>query len=411
MSAITDFLNQDGLNTLWSKIKTYISNNTVAKETGKGLSTNDFTAAYKKLLDSIDSTVGNTSNLVKNSAVNKAISDLKTQIGNLKTFNIKVVTELPTSGQESNVIYLIKHIKSTTDTSSAHTGATNIRTGAAETYDEYLWIAGDGKFEKIGNTDIDLSAYAKTVDVKKQLDSKLSIDTDNAKNYPYGYYSGNGKIKLASELFNSTYGIFFEDHGDGSMDVTVDLTDPGIVGPLSIDKGGTGATDSATAAKNLKVLSLTGGYDLPECKGGNSIVTDATQLITSWAYNGFEGTDSTSKGTLYKRDISEVAHYMQNKLAVATPTSKGFMSAADKAKLDGLGSGTKLTYTWDSNTRKIVVSGITLSKYKFYYRTSVGILKEIAPSGSTLTIPTDASSVIEVYCVNNSSNNKSLILI
>lgn len=33
MSAITNFLNQDGLNTLWSKIKTYISNNTVAKET------------------------------------------------------------------------------------------------------------------------------------------------------------------------------------------------------------------------------------------------------------------------------------------------------------------------------------------------------------------------------------------
>ena len=162
MSAITNFLNQDGLNTLWSKIKTYISNNTVAKETGKGLSTNDFTAAYKSLLDSIDSTVGDTSHLVKNSAVNKAISDLRTQIGNLKTFNIKVVTELPTSGQESNVIYLIKHVKSSTDTSSAHTGATNIRPGAADIYDEYLWVAGDGKFEKIGNTDIDLSAYAKT---------------------------------------------------------------------------------------------------------------------------------------------------------------------------------------------------------------------------------------------------------
>ena len=152
MSAITNFLNQDGLNTLWSKIKTYISNNTVAKETGKGLSTNDFTAAYKSLLDSIDSTVGDTSHLVKNSAVNKAISDLRTQIGNLKTFNIKVVTELPTSGQESNVIYLIKHVKSSTDTSSAHTGATNIRPGAADIYDEYLWVAGDGKFEKIGET-------------------------------------------------------------------------------------------------------------------------------------------------------------------------------------------------------------------------------------------------------------------
>lgn len=321
MSAITDFLNQDGLNTLWSKIKTYISNNTVAKETGKGLSTNDFTAAYKKLLDSIDSTVGNTSNLVKNSAVNKAISDLKTQIGNLKTINIKVVTELPTSGQESNVIYLIKHVKSSTDTSSAHTGATNVATGAAETYDEYLWIAGDGKFEKIGNTDIDLSAYAKTADVRKFLDSKLSIDTANAGKHIVGFYANDGTIK-----------------------------------PL--------------------------GYGIANVEG------------------------------IYMRTIPTGLLLIGSDLRfIATKDHAGYMSAADKAKLDGLGSGTKLTYTWDSSTRKIVVSGITLSEYKFYYRTSVGILKEIAPSGSTLTIPTDASSVIEVYCVNNSSNNKSLILI
>ena len=409
MSAITDFLNQDGLNTLWSKIKTYISNNTVAKETGKGLSTNDFTAAYKKLLDSIDARVADSPHLVLNSAVNSAIYNLRTQIGNLKTINIKVVTELPTSGQESNVIYLIKHVKSSTDTSSAHTGATNIGTGAAETYDEYLWIAGDGKFEKIGNTDIDLSAYAKTADVKKQLDSKLSVDLEN-QNLTYGYYSGDGTVRSAIDLLHEGHGLKFEDNPeDGDMILTVDLTGGNIIGPLPVNKGGTGATDEKTAAKNLKVLSLTGGYDLPE---GDSVVTDSTQLITSWATDrGFADDDGTPKGALYKRRFSAVAAYMQSKLAVATTTSKGFMSAADKAKLDGLGSGTKLTYTWDSSTRKIVVSGITLSEYKFYYRTSVGILKEIAPSGSTLTIPTDASSVIEVYCVNNSSNNKSLILI
>lgn len=400
MSAITDFLNSDGLNTLWSKIKTYISNNTVAKETGKGLSTNDFTAAYKSILDSIDSTVGNTSHLVKNSAVNKAISDLKTQIGNLKTINIKVVTQLPTSGQESNVIYLIKHVKSSTDTSSAHTGATNIGTGAAETYDEYLWIAGDGKFEKIGNTDIDLSAYAKTADVKKQLDSKLSIDTAN-QNLIYGYYSGDGTVRPATDLLYECSGLHYGDNEEyGGMILTVDLTDQGIKGPLPVNKGGTGAINEKAAAESLNVLSLKGGNKLPFHL---DTIQDGTQFISM--------DPDPNSATLYRRPFSVVAAYMQNKLAVATTTSKGFMSAADKAKLDGLGSGTKLTYTWDSSTRKIVVSGITLSEYKFYYRTSVGILKEIAPSGSTLTIPTDASSVIEVYCVNNSSNNKSLILI
>lgn len=57
----------------------------------------------------------------------------------------EVVTSLPTTGQ-AGVIYLVSH---------SH--------GTSDIYDEYIWV--NSKFEKIGNTDIDLSDYMKTTDM------------------------------------------------------------------------------------------------------------------------------------------------------------------------------------------------------------------------------------------------------
>lgn len=60
-----------------------------------------------------------------------------------------VVTVLPTTGKKG-VIYLVAH---------SH--------GTKDIYDEYVWLDGDdaGKFEKIGNTDVDLSSYVKAADI------------------------------------------------------------------------------------------------------------------------------------------------------------------------------------------------------------------------------------------------------
>ena len=57
----------------------------------------------------------------------------------------EVVTSLPTTGQ-AGVIYLVSH-----------------NHGTSDIYDEYIWV--NSKFEKIGNTDIDLSDYMKTSDM------------------------------------------------------------------------------------------------------------------------------------------------------------------------------------------------------------------------------------------------------
>lgn len=242
--------------------------------------------------------------------------------------------------------------------------------------------------------------------IKAKLNSKLSIDTANAEDCIYGYYAGDGIVRAASNLFGNHDGLIFTDQESGDVDVTVDLTDPGIIGPLPVNKGGTGAEDPAIAAKNLKVLSLTGGYDLPE---GSSVVTDNTQLVTSWASdNGFAETSGTTKGTLYKRSFSSVAAYMQDKLAVATTTSKGFMSAADKVKLDSIGN--KCSYSFDSSTRVLTLSN-TPTKYEVYYRKDTGVLGRLTVSNNEVTIPTDASDVLEVIIVDTTSVNKDIVII
>lgn len=70
---------------------------------------------------------------------------VQTAIGGLALITISVVNSLPTTGQ-SNVIYLVP--KSTAQTNNA--------------YDEYIWVASTSKFEKIGDTEIDLSGYLTT---------------------------------------------------------------------------------------------------------------------------------------------------------------------------------------------------------------------------------------------------------
>lgn len=66
-------------------------------------------------------------------------------VGALATITISVVSSLPTTGS-SNVIYLVP--KSTAQTNNV--------------YDEYVWVASTSKFEKIGDTEIDLSGYLTT---------------------------------------------------------------------------------------------------------------------------------------------------------------------------------------------------------------------------------------------------------
>ena len=80
-----------------------------------------------------------------NPATKKYVDDA---IGGITGVEFTVVDELPTTG-EAGVIYLVAH---------SH--------GTQDIYDEYIWVTD--KFEKIGNTDIDLSQYAKKAELKAE---------------------------------------------------------------------------------------------------------------------------------------------------------------------------------------------------------------------------------------------------
>ena len=186
-----EYLDKSGLTLLISKIKTALIGK-VDVENGKGLSTNDYTSAEKQKLSGIAS--GAQVNVIESVKVNgtkltpssKAVdisvptktsqltndsgyqsatavesiitakgyqtasqvnSAISTAVGKITQISYSKVNSLPATGA-TGVIYLVAH---------SH--------GTQDIYDEYIWMADSKTFEKIGNTDIDLSGYVKTTDL------------------------------------------------------------------------------------------------------------------------------------------------------------------------------------------------------------------------------------------------------
>lgn len=183
-----EYLDKSGLTLLISKIKTALGGK-VDVVSGKGLSTNDYTSAEKNKLSgiasgaqanviesvkvngtaltpsakSVDVTVPTKVSQLKNDSgfqnatqVNSTITGkgyqtqsqvqslINSAVGNITSIKYEKVSSLPTAGS-NGVIYLVAH---------SH--------GTQDIYDEYIWLAESKTFEKIGNTDIDLSGYVKS---------------------------------------------------------------------------------------------------------------------------------------------------------------------------------------------------------------------------------------------------------
>lgn len=183
-----EYLDKSGLTLLISKIKTALGGK-VDVESGKGLSTNDYTSEEKSKLSGIASgaqanviesvkvngtkvepsskavdisvptkvsQLGNDSGFQNATQVNSTITGkgyqtqsqvqslINSAVGNIASIKYEKVSSLPVTGSNS-VIYLVAH---------SH--------GTQDIYDEYIWIADTKTFEKIGNTDIDLSGYVKS---------------------------------------------------------------------------------------------------------------------------------------------------------------------------------------------------------------------------------------------------------
>ena len=85
----------------------------------------------------------------------------KADVSAIPKFAIKVVTDLPTENISESTIYLKAH-----------------EHGTGDSYDEYIYTAG--KWEKIGNTDIDLSGYLKSADAAGTYLTKTDAGTTYA---------------------------------------------------------------------------------------------------------------------------------------------------------------------------------------------------------------------------------------
>ena len=86
-----------------------------------------------------------------NPATKKYVDDA---IGGITEFEFSVVDKLPQTG-EKGIIYLVAHTH-----------------GTGDIYDEYIWVTD--KFEKIGNTDIDLSSYVTNDELTAEI-NKLTL--------------------------------------------------------------------------------------------------------------------------------------------------------------------------------------------------------------------------------------------
>ena len=121
--------------------------------------TSDVPTATSKLTNDsgfITKTVSDLTNYyVKSDTYTK--SEVSSLISAINSFNIEVVTSLPTTGVE-HTLYLVPK-----------TGD-----GATDVHNEYVWVGS--KYELIGNTEVDLSGYCKTADVNTALAQKVNAD-------------------------------------------------------------------------------------------------------------------------------------------------------------------------------------------------------------------------------------------
>ena len=173
----TEYLDKAGATLLVQKTKAELGKK-VNAVSGKVLSTNDYTTAEKNKLAGIASgaqvntittvkvngtaltpdaskavdvtTPTKTSQLTNDSGYQTASqvsSAISTAVGKITHISYSKVSSLPSTGA-TGVIYLVAH-----------------KHGTQDIYDEYIWMADSKTFEKIGNTDIDLSGYVKTTDL------------------------------------------------------------------------------------------------------------------------------------------------------------------------------------------------------------------------------------------------------
>lgn len=179
-----------------------------------------------------------------NPATKKYVDDA---IGNITEFDFQIVPELPAAGVKG-VIYLIAH-----------------NHGTSDGYDEYIWVTD--KFEKIGNTDMNLSGYVTGTNLTAE---KLVLG------------NGNSAVKA------STYGVAATITATDEANLPTSKAVADYVATAKTEAIATAGTNADTkiAAAKTEVLGAVDtkleGYVTNEALDGKGYITKEVADLTNY---------------------------------------------------------------------------------------------------------------------------------
>lgn len=263
-----EFLNKEGVQTLWSKVKDKVQS--INKEfVGLNNVTND--AQVKR------SEMGAANGVPTLDSNGKIPVD---QLGNLDTVVAMVVTELPTTDIKTNKIYLVKD--STTE---------------GDLYQEYLYI--DGKWEKIGThkQEVDLTNYAKKSEALKSVESTLTNDLVQLNmitvSGTQSYVNITKATKQLAGVMSAVDKNKLDGIADGANNYTLPIASATALGGIKLGSG-LSATSDGTVSVSADVVAGAVQWDSIENKpnvaildGNNEFVSDDGNIRTIISGNEF----------------------------------------------------------------------------------------------------------------------------
>ena len=251
-----EFLNKEGVQTLWSKVKDKVQS--INKDfVGLNNVTND--AQVKR------SEMGAANGVPTLDSNGKIPVD---QLGNLDTVVAMVVTQLPTTDIKTNKIYLVKD--STTE---------------GDLYQEYLYI--DGKWEKIGTHkyEVDLTDYVRKEDAVTEVAAGHSNGKSQISYFVNGQENVIDLMKATTE-FDGVMSAADKQKLDGLSNYTLPIASATALGGIKLGSG-LSATSDGTVSVSADVVAGAVQWDSIENKpnvaildGNNEFVSDDGNIRT-----------------------------------------------------------------------------------------------------------------------------------
>ena len=258
-----EFLNKEGVQTLWSKVKDKVQS--INKDfVGLNNVTND--AQVKR------SEMGAANGVPTLDSNGKIPVD---QLGNLDTVVAMVVTQLPTTDIKTNKIYLVKD-----------------NTTEGDLYQEYLYV--DGKWEKVGThkQEVDLTDYVRKEDAVTEVAAGHSNGKSQISYFVNGQENVIDLMKATTE-FDGVMSAADKQKLDGLSNYTLPIASATSLGGIKLGSGlsatsdGTVNVSADVVAGSVEWNSIKNKPNVAILDGNNEFVSDDGNIRTIISGNQF----------------------------------------------------------------------------------------------------------------------------